>query len=125
MQKLGIEKLKILFAGILNLANAVSEALKDGAQYEDLFVVVKQWPNVNVIFQNSHAGWLELKDLNSAEALELSEFIALEFDIPNDQVEARIEGGLRLAAKWHHQVEGAAMLVEDTKDWISTLKQAA
>ena len=125
MNKLGIAKLKVLFGGILKLANAVSEALKDGAQYEDLFIVVKQWPNVNLILQESNAGWLEFKDLDSAEAVELSEFIALEFDIPNDQVEAKIEGGVRLVAKWYHQIGGAAILFEETKDWIGTLKQAA
>ncbi|NUN99079.1 MAG: hypothetical protein HUU01_00535 [Saprospiraceae bacterium] len=125
MQKLGIAKLKVLFAGILNLATTVSAALKDGAQFEDLFVIVKQWPNVNLILQEAHAGWLELKDLDSIEAQELADFIALEFDIPNDQVEARIETGVRLVAKWYHQVEGATILFEETKDWVGTLKQAA
>lgn len=125
MNKLGIEKLKTLFVGILNIATTLSGALKDGAQFEDLFVLVKAWPDVNIILRDAHAGWLELKDLNSAESLELSEFIALEFDIPNDQVEAKIEGGVRLVAKWYHQVEGASILFEETKDWIGTLKQAA
>jgi len=123
--KLGIENLKILFTGILNFATSVGETLKDGAQFEDLFVLIKQWPNLNIIIAQAPVGWAELKDLDPLESQELAEYISIQFDIPNDQVEQKIETGIRLASKWYFQYNNTVMLFEDTKDWAKTLKQAA
>ncbi len=122
--KLGIAKLKLLFVSILSVGTNIAQALSDGAQFNDVFVVVKEWPNINTIIAQAPGGWQELKDLDPQEATQLTDFIAQEFDIPNDRVEAQIENALRLSTKWYHQTATTVLLFEETKDFVATLKAA-
>lgn len=125
MQKLGIEKLKTLFAALLSLAAAFQKQLADGAQITDLFALVNEWPNITVVLREAKPGWQEFKDLDGSESADLAQYLSDNFDIPNDELEAKIEQALRLAARWHLQVESTLLLFEETKDWLNSLKPAA
>lgn len=124
LEKIGIARLKMLMGAVLQLSATIQKQLADGAQITDLFALVTAWPNITVIINEAKGAWGEFKDLDAAESADLAEYLADNFDIENNELEAKIEQGLRLAAKWHHQAEGTILLFEDTKSWLNSLKPA-
>lgn len=92
---LGIEKLKSLLKAGLNFAKSATKALEDKkvsffeavGLIPEVFAVIgvaKTWTDVQA----------EIADLDEDEKDEINQFVADEFDIPNEKVELFIEHSL-------------------------------
>ena len=101
MQSLGIENLKKGVKLAIDFGEEIERLTKNPNKLTALigfFDEVMQVPEVAKNIDNIAA---EIKDLSDDERVELKAYIANEFDIENDKLEARIEAGLDwLAATW-------------------------
>lgn len=94
---LGIEKLKTALAFALNLTEEIQKAGQDGFTWTDAFGFVDDILKVPGLIASGDQILAELKDLTMEEKEELAAYLAAEFDIPNDRVEAMVEDALKLA----------------------------
>lgn len=98
MEKLGVDKIKEVLAFPMALYVAYDRANADGKiSFDDIPHAItpatKLLPMINAI-----KGVIpQLKDLDSAETKEVHDWVKAEFDIADDQVEAKIESGVGLA----------------------------
>lgn len=101
MQSLGIENLKKGVKLAIEFGEEIERLTKNPNKLTALigfFDEVMQVPEVAKNIDNISA---EIKDLTDDERIELKAYVANEFDIENDKLEARIEAGLDwLAATW-------------------------
>lgn len=93
----GTEKLKALIAFSLGLAKQVSTSLSDGFQWTDLFSFGDDLLDAVRVAKSFPEVVKEFKDLDATERKELVDYFAVEFDIPNDQIESMIEKALAQA----------------------------
>ena len=84
---LGTEKIKSTLKNVITIGEDVFEALEDGFQAQDGFVLFKNIGAIQSLVADAPEAFAELKDLDPMEATEVTEFIAAEFDIDNDSVE--------------------------------------
>lgn len=106
MSKIGIENLKkaILFG--IALAMHAADALKDKkVSLAEVFGFVPDLMKVPDLVQSLPAIKDELKDLDEAERTELNAYIKDKFDLPDDKLEAAIEGGVNIVTSVLNEVE--------------------
>lgn len=113
--KLGIENLKIALGNLVKSGVDVAVAVSDGLQGRDIIVVWDNWDELNQVYAVKDQAIAEFKDLDPQETMEVVEHLATEFDIPNDEVEDRIERGARWVARGYR-------LYLDVQDWALDAK---
>lgn len=92
---LGIENLKVVAKFGIDLGEKAASVLADGKMTgNEVFELLPVLMSIPGILQKKDAIVAEFKDLSTDERAELNAFIQLEFDIPNDQLETKIEKGL-------------------------------
>lgn len=88
----GIQQTKEMVAFAMALLQAGIDAAKDGkvgvSDMVALFAALKEAP---VALSGVDEIPAEMKDLTEQELHELVDFVKLKFDLPNDQIEAKIE----------------------------------
>lgn len=94
---LGIENLKKLVHFGAKLANQVATSLSDGWQWTDALSFVDEMAAVPGAVKAIPEARKELADLTAEERQELHNYLADEFDLPNDKIEALVEHALNLA----------------------------
>ena len=89
-QNLGIDNIKIVLTILLTFLSDILNVFKTGnwLQLGQTLIGLLQYGNIVMIAQQALE---EFKDLTQSEAEELSAHFAAEFDLPNDEVEAKIE----------------------------------
>jgi hypothetical protein len=92
--KMGIENLKSMLFFVLALTMDVFKSQEDGFQPKDIWAVAPRLMQIPAIVATKEEIKKEIDDLDEAEALDLKQYIATTFDIPNDKVEFFIEKGL-------------------------------
>lgn len=104
---LGIQEVKDVVRMGLCIGELV-DALSDGIGLSDLGALLRAAKSVKPAIDALRSGQLlpELKDLSDAEREELKAFIADEFDLSNDALEAAIEKGLQIAIDLSKLIEG-------------------
>ena len=98
MEKLGVSELKNVLGLGLSVGQLV-EALADGVGISDiakLVGVVRKAPSAIAALKSGKV-LSELKDLDDTEKAELKAYVAAEFDLADDKIEAAIEAGLNVA----------------------------
>lgn len=93
-----IKETKEMTAFVLHLGQAFQEAMKDGKiSIIDAFKFLPALRGLKGAIEGADKIPAELKDLSEAERTELSEYIRTEFDLVDDELEAKIEMALDLA----------------------------
>lgn len=89
-QNLGIDNMKIVLTILLTFFTDILEVFRSGnwLRLGQTLIGLLQYGNIVMIAQQAME---EFKDLDQAETQELSDHFAAEFDLPNDEVEAKIE----------------------------------
>ena len=89
-QDLGIDNVKIVLTILLTFLTDILEVFRSGnwLRLGQTLIGLLQYGNIVMIAQQALE---EFKDLDQAETQELSDHFAAEFDLPNDEVEAKIE----------------------------------
>lgn len=92
---LGIENLKVVAKFGIDLGEKAASVLQDGKMTgAEVFELLPALMGIPGIISKKHEIAAEFKDLTSEERTQLNNYIAVEFDIPNDQLENKIEKGL-------------------------------
>ena len=87
---LGIENVKIVLTILLTFLSDIIKVFKTGnwLSLGQTLIGLLQYGNIVMISQNALE---EFKNLDQSESAELSKHFAQEFDLPDDEVEAKIE----------------------------------
>lgn len=93
----GIENLKKAVKFSIDLVRQGIESGADGWQWTDFFSFVDEFSQTPALVKSSKEILAELLDLDEADRAALNAYIQVEFDIPNDKVEAVIEHSLAIA----------------------------
>lgn len=97
-EKFGTDNLKKVFKSVIGLTNEIAVDLQDKkitwGESAGLLDNLLEIPGVVTALPNVPN---ELADLSPEEKLDLENYIAQEFDIPNDVAEAKIEAGADVA----------------------------
>lgn len=116
VKKYDIAGLKVVVSNIANAAEVVDAVLADGkVDFKDL---PKLPAMLGVLKGFTGISWKDLPheagDMDPAEAKELADLFAKEFDISNDKLEATIEQGLQIV----YQVVSALTEIKDVVDRV-------
>lgn len=95
MELFGIENLKKVVKFACDFTKQAATSLSDGWQWTDVFAFVDEMATVPGVIKSLPVVKKELADLSIAERAELYSYLELEFDIPNDKVEAFIEHSIQ------------------------------
>jgi hypothetical protein len=89
-QNLGIDNIKIVLTILLTFLSDILDVFKTGnwLQLGQTLIGLLQYGNIVIIAQQALE---EFKDLDQQESAELSRHFAQEFDLQDDEVEAKIE----------------------------------
>ena len=93
MNELGIETLKKALKFVGNLSKSITHALEDDGHIKGMeyFSIAGSMTGIIPVLANIGDLIAEYKDLYEEEQIELKEYFKNEFDIPDDQVEDKIE----------------------------------
>lgn len=100
-----IDNLKELVSLVFEMGEAISESLEDGKiSIMDAPHFVGIFKKIGPALEGIDEIPAELADIDDAELDELIDFISEEFDIDNEELEAKVEEGLELGLKLAHFV---------------------
>ena len=105
-EEYGIEETKEMVGFVISLGEGVAKAVEDGFSLDDIVYFLEALTRAPAAFENMAAIPSELKDLSGEEAQALKDYIAEDFDIPNDKLEDVIERALQLAADLYEFLRG-------------------
>jgi len=93
METLGTDNIKKALKFVGTLTNSIVKALEDDGKIKGMeyFQIAMSLPGLIPVFRNINEIVDEYYDLDEMEMNELKLYFASEFDIPNDQVEEKIE----------------------------------
>lgn len=88
--KLGVENVKMILAVAVTFFTEIVQALRD-RNYGQLLAVVFNLFRLGNIVSMAQAAAQEFRDMDEDESYEVSAHFAATFDIPNDELEEKIE----------------------------------
>ena len=93
MENLGTDNIKKALKFIGTLTNSIVKSLQDDGKIKGMeyFQIAMTLPGLIPVFRNIEQIVDEYYDLDETEMDELKAYFASEFDIPNDQIEDKIE----------------------------------
>jgi len=93
MEKLGIEKLKSTALLIINLTEEIAEKTSDGklSIWEAITVAGKNSKDIIDVIRSGQNIFNEYTDLDSEEWRKLIEFVEIELDLQNEEIEDLVE----------------------------------
>lgn len=92
---LGIDSLKKVLAFLLLTSGMIVDLVRNFSYTRALSLAFHIGENLDIVSIGKEA-LAEFRDLSVAESQDLSDYLGQEFDIENDQLEARIEEGINL-----------------------------
>ncbi len=124
--KLGVDTIKSVFAGIIGIADQVATILDDGKieliELPQLAIVTTTIPG---LVQTVKQALPEFKDLDATEAKEVADYIQLNFDIQNDDLEAVIEQAVHLVAESYDVIFRGIDAYRGWRNWASEIRKEA
>lgn len=116
--KLGTTNLKKVFAFVLVSSVMITKLIKDFSVTRAAGFAFHLAENQDLV-EAAPAALDEFLDLDPQESQELSDFFAKEFDIPNDQLEQRIERGISLLPEGYSLVKQNLEYYGKVSDYVS------
>ena len=117
MANLGYDEIVDTALDVIGVYKKFSEALSDGIQIQDAFVILNQAPVLQEVYEDRKVFVEEFLDLTPSESEAAVQEIAQKVGMSEDQVLKAIVQGFALAAQWHKQVQSTITLVEETRDF--------
>ena len=105
-EEYGIKETKEVVGFIISLGEGIALAIEDGLGLDDIVHFMEALMRAPTAFAGMDLVPAELKDLSPEEAQELKDYIAEDFDIPNDKLEDTIERALQLAVDLYEFIKG-------------------
>ena len=102
----GIKETKEALGFIISLGEGVALSMEDGISLDDVAHFMEALTRAPAAFADIAMVPKELADLSGEEAQELKDFVAADFDIPNDKLEEVIEHALKLLADLYEFLRG-------------------
>lgn len=93
----GVENLKKLVKFACDLTKQINSSLSDGWQWTDSISFIDEISAIPGVVKSFPAIKQELGELTPEERQELFDYVVVEFDLPNDSVEALVENSLQAA----------------------------
>lgn len=125
MKKHGIENIKSTLKEVLHVAQPIIDALEDGKiSLTELFSVAPRLMSIPKIVNSAKASLAELKDLDAEEIREIAIFFEKEFDIPQDDLEGKIEEAIFLLSDSYAVVADGIEVFQRWKSWAENIKAA-
>lgn len=121
--KVGYDELADTLADVLEVADEVAFAMKDGLQVTDLLVLWTSFPKLQEIYFDRNRALAELKDLDSVEADAVADLVSGRINIPKSDVVAKTLPALKLITRTYRFVDFAIAQGRDLgEDWIAYVK---
>ncbi len=120
--QLGIDNLKLVFAFILVTVNMVVELVKNFNYAKALQLAFHIGENLSIL-DTAKAALAEFRDLDVAESNELAVFLGEEFDIADDNLEARIEEAVFLLPEGYALLKTNISYYEKVRTFVSDWRQ--
>ena len=96
----GTKEFEEMVAFGMGIGKAIASSLEDGKfDFGDVFKILPALMQANAAIQGMEKIPAELKDLDDAEYKALTEKFKAEFDLEDDEVEAKVELGYQIALK--------------------------
>lgn len=121
-EKLGIENLKLVFAFILVTVNMVIDLVKKFNYAKALSLAFHIGENLSIV-DSAKAALAEFRDLDVAESNELAAFLGDEFDIADDNLEARIEEAVFLLPEGYALLKTNIAYYEKVRAFVANWRQ--
>ena len=112
-QNIGIENIKKVLDELFDTSMKTYEALKDGFQWTDTFVLIKESKDVPVILAHGKLALAELGDLDSDETKEIHAWAEDTWNIKDTEIDDRIVEALGLVARIHAWAETGIAIYPD------------
>lgn len=127
--ELGYDEVVDTLGDVLDVTEAFEDALSDGVQPTDLFVIVNNYPKLKEIGADLPVFWAQLKDLTPEESEEVTKELAKRRGEGMDTIAGKVSAGLRRVVRtyrfgYYVLGEGQAIL-EDWQDFYEELKNQA
>lgn len=119
---LGIESLKKVLAFLLLTSGMIVELVRNFSYSRALSLAFHIGENLDIVNIGKQA-LQEFRDLTVAESQELSDYLGAEFDIENDQLEARIEEGIQLLPEGYGLLKSNIAYYEKVRGFVASWKQ--
>lgn len=124
-QQFSVAEIKDTLSDVLFIEREMRETFKDGFQFpSDLFKLGGVVDRIVEVYRDAPLAWQELLKLTPESATEVIEHFALEFDLSNEEVEARIENGLRLLSEGFVAFMNTKLFVNRVSEYIRSWKKA-
>lgn len=123
-QQFSVSEIKDTLSDVLFIEREMRETFKDGFQFpSDLFKLAGVVDRIVEVYRDVPLAWQELLKLTPESATEVIEHFALEFDITNEEVEARVENGLRLLSEGYVAFMSAKLFVSRVSEYIKSWRK--
>jgi hypothetical protein len=111
MENIGIDNLKKIVGFGLALGETVIKASSEGSPLKKAAAMLDIMDDLPALFGIDYQKALdEAKDLSADELKEIGDYIADDFDIPDDQLEAKVEESIKVALEFVAVLQRAAGL---------------
>ena len=123
-EKYGIQDLKTVISALFEIREQIHDLITNWSIPKAIQVAFElvEYKTVLPKFQQA---WLQLKDLSTSESQEVAAHIKLNFDIANDDLEAKIETGIDLIPKTYIHIKESVLLVQEWGDFFKGFKPAS
>lgn len=124
--ELGYDEVVDTLGDVLDVTDAFENALSDGIDPTDLFVIVNNYPKLKEIGTDLPVFWAQLKDLTPAESDAVYKELSERRGEDLNSIAGKVSAGLRRVVRtyrfgYYVLGEGQAIL-EDWKDFFAELK---
>lgn len=123
-QQFSVAEIKDTLSDVLFIERKLRETFKDGFQFpSDLFRLGEVMDRIVEVYRDAPIAWKELGKLTPESATEVIEHFAVEFDITNEVVEARIENGLRLLSEGYVVFMTVKLYASRLSDYVKSWRK--
>lgn len=119
---LGVDNVKRVAAFLILTGVKIEETISDFNYGKALGLAFHVGENLDIVDAGKDA-LAELKDMNAAETQEVADFIGEDFDIANDELEARIEAGIQLIPEGYALLKANIAFYQKSSDYVKTWKK--
>ena len=121
MNNLGTDNLVKSAVDVIEAAQSIGSALKDGFQITDAAALFSVVPRIRNVVSNGRQAISELVDLDASESAFVAEEVARLTGNPATGILAKVNTGLELLARTHQEFVDGLDLFGDWKEFVNNL----
>jgi hypothetical protein len=121
MDNLGFDEVVDTAVDILESAETLASALKDGFQFTDIPALISVAPKAQEIAKDGRTAINQLLDLSPEEAEEAAKQIALRTGKHPSGITVKVNEGFTLIARTYRTIKGGILLTQDWQRFAKTI----